>query len=49
MAKNYSQNKCVSSSLVILPGNVVVKRILAFSIAYKKIKEDKRYFELVKN
>ena len=49
MAKNYSQITFVSSSSELLPSSIVVKRILAFSSAYEKIKEDKRYLELVKN
>ena len=49
MAKNYSQNRSVSSSSKTLPSSIIVKRILAFSSAYKKIKESKKYLDQVNN
>lgn len=49
MAKNYSQVKSVSSFSKTLPSTIVIKRILAFSSAYKKIKESKKYLDQVNN
>ena len=45
MAKKYSQNKSVSSFSKTLPSSIVIKRILAFSNAYKKIKKSKKYLD----
>jgi len=49
MAKNYSQKKSESFSSKTLPNSIVIKRILAFSAAYKKIKESKKYLDQVNN
>ena len=49
MAENYSQHKSVSSFSKKLPSSIVIKRILAFSSAYKKIKESKKYLDQVNN
>lgn len=49
MAKKYSQNKSVSSFSKTLPSSIVIKRILAFSSAYKKIIESNRHVDQVNN
>ena len=47
MAKNYSQDKSVTSEWVL--SKYVIQRILAFSKAYQETQEEKDPLDLLKN